>query len=310
MEPESRDIIVEKPFGIFNIELTNHCPMSCVMCPRTHHMSRPQGHMEMTLFHRIIDELVDRNPCYIGHQPLWLHHFGESLLHPRFDDCIRYAVNRGVVTCLSVNPLLLSESVRQRLLQAGPELLYISLDGHDDASFEKIRGLPNAYRRSLRNLERFLEAKQQQGSSCRTVISMIDFDLNRESIERTKAHWISQPGVDDFLMKGFSRWDGAADDINQLDRHRENRIPANSDRVECDFPWQCMTVLWDGVVVPCCNDYDKKLSLGNLSDRTLSEIWNGERMQRLRREFVSNHVTNPLCRDCEKLRLPRDAWEW
>jgi MoaA/NifB/PqqE/SkfB family radical SAM enzyme len=29
---------VNTPYHLHNIELTNHCPMSCCMCPRPHHM--------------------------------------------------------------------------------------------------------------------------------------------------------------------------------------------------------------------------------------------------------------------------------
>lgn len=309
-QEEIRTPVVTKPFGLFNIELTNRCPMRCVMCPRTNNMTRAKGHMDFELFTRIIDELISANTDYIHHQPVWLHHFGESLMHPKFAECIQYAVKKGVVTCLSINPLMLKPEVSIALLGANPDILYISLDGHDDASFESIRGVKNAYHRSLENLNGFLKQKQKTGSECRVVLSMIDFDINRHSIEETRAHWESQPGVDEFLMKQFSTWDGNAEDINQL-QAGDGADPVNlSDRVECNFPWERMTVLWDGTVVPCCNDYDMKLSLGNLRESTLSDIWNGPEMQQLRNEFISNHVTNPLCRRCEKLRLPRDQWEW
>ncbi len=309
-ESETRLPFTNEPFGIFNIELTNRCPMSCIMCPRTNNMTRAQGHMALGLFKRIIDELVHENSDYINHQPVWLHHFGESLLHPEFAECIQYAVQKSVVTCLSVNPLMLTETVSKVLLHSNPDMLYISLDGHDDASFEKVRGIKNAYHQSLKNLHGFLKLKQEMKNRSRTVLSMIDFDLNRQSIELTKSYWESQAGVDEFLMKSFCTWDGSAADINRMQDVHKTDPPRNFSRVECNFPWERMTVLWDGEVVPCCNDYNKKLSLGNLCDQTLSEIWNGPEMRQLREEFISNRVTNPLCHHCEKLRLPREYWDW
>jgi len=284
--------------------------MRCVMCPRTSNMTRSQGCMEYELFTRIIDELVAENPGYINGEPVWLHHFGESLLHPGFDVCIRYAVSRGVITCLSLNPLMLTAQASTRLLRANPAILYISLDGHDDTSFERIRGIKNAYERSLSNLQHFLALKLEMKSECRIVLSMIDFDLNQQSIEKTRSQWKSQPGVDEFLVKSFCTWDGSAKDIIQLQGGTGIKPCQSSSRVECNFPWERMTVLWDGTVVPCCNDYDGKLSLGHLHEGTLCQIWNGPEMQRLRNEFISNRITNPLCRRCEKLRLPRDQWNW
>ncbi|MBT3224981.1 MAG: radical SAM protein [Deltaproteobacteria bacterium] len=310
MEREERVPVVDGPFGIFNIELTNRCPMRCVMCPRTKNMKRRQGFMKFELFSRLIDELVQTNEDYINHQPVWLHHFGESLLHPEFGRFIQYAVKKEVVTCLSLNPMMLTHTVSLALLKSKPQILYISLDGHDDTSFQKIRGVKNAYAQSLENLQNFLTLKQSSGSDCRIVLSMIDFNLNRQSIAQTRSHWESAPGVDEFLMKSFSTWDGDAADINCLEDDSQKESTVKSGRVECNFPWERMTVLWDGEVVPCCNDYDKKLSLGNFNHQTLSEIWNGHEMTKLREEFISGRVTNPLCHHCEKLRLPREQWDW
>lgn len=284
--------------------------MRCVMCPRTNNMNRKQGLMQFELFSRLIDELVQTNKDYINLQPLWLHHFGESLTHPEFDRFIQYAVKKEVITCLSVNPMMLTQAVSLALLQSKPHILYISLDGHDDASFQKIRGVKNAYQKSLDNLHSFLKLKQDSGSDCRIVLSMIDFNLNRQSIEQTKTRWESVPGVDEFLMKSFSTWDGDAADINCLEGNNKKKSPIQSGKIECNFPWERMTVLWDGEVVPCCNDYNNKLSLGNFKNQTLSEIWNGPEMRRLRKEFISGCVTNPLCQHCERLRLPREQWDW
>ncbi len=67
------------------------------------------------------------------------------------------------------------------------------------------------------------------------------------------------------------------------------------------MPWERMTVAWDGTVVPCCFDYDLKYVLGHLRRESLLDIWNGSRLSRLREEFVANKVTNPLCKNCERL---------
>lgn len=310
-EKDQRSQTVNEPFGIFNIELTNRCPMRCVMCPRTNNMTRKQGVMDFDLFKQIINELIQENSAYINGEPLWLHHFGESLMHPQFGKFIRYAVAKEVLACLSINPFMLKQGVREELLESKPFMLYISLDGHDDESFQKIRGVKNAYQSSIDNLMHFLELKKVMGSECKIVLSMIDFHLNKQSVEKTQQYWESIDGVDQFLLKSFSTWDGNAKDVSSL--AKESGIsfePKKSPLVECNFPWERMTVLWDGEVVPCCNDYNKKLPLGNLKDSTLSEIWNGLAMKSLRAEFISNSVKNPLCRHCDKLRLPREHWDW
>ncbi len=292
------------PVGLFQIELTNRCPMRCVMCPRTEHMTRPHGDMEVALFTQIVAEYARVNPERAAVRPVWLHHFGESLLHPAFDRCLTIAREHGVAAGLSVNPLMLTDATRERLLAARPAKLLCSLDGHDDASFEAIRGLPRAWERSREQLLAFVRRKAELGVETELVVSMIDFGRNRESIERTRAFWSSQPGVDAFLAKPFTTWDGSAGDIRALaDGPGQGAVAGGPSWVHCDFPWDAMVVTWDGDVVPCCFDYDKKQPLGSLREQSLVEIWNGPAMQALRSEFLDNRVVNPLCRACENRRF-------
>ncbi len=293
----SRDVFVSHPFGLFNVELTNKCPMRCVMCPRTHHMTREQGAMTFDVFSQVIDELLSENPRWGENNKVWLHHFGESLLHPEVGRFIRYAVSRKVKASLSVNPFMLTEKRAEDLLQAEPYLIYASLDGHDDQSFARIRGVAGAYRQSHDNLIDFLRLKRTRGSATRVVVSIIDFELNKESIERLRTYWTSIEGIDGFLIKPFETLDGSVAEINLFGRKKPCL-----DVVSCSRPWETITVMWDGRVVPCCYDYNGKYVLGDVRHNKLSEIWNGERMQALRRAFLSQKVNNPLCKTCKNLR--------
>ncbi len=306
---ENRQPVVDYPPGVFNIEMTNKCPMRCVMCPRTNNMTRPQGFMVFSLFKKVIDELVAVNPDYQEKHPVWLHHFGESLLHKEFGRFIRYAGEKGIHACLSINPVMLTHDVAVELLRSRPHIIYISMDGHDEESFEKIRGVKNIYQRSKDNVLQFLELKKKYNPRVSVTLSMIDFQLNAESVEKTKKYWESLDGIDNFLLKDFSTWDGDTSDINLL-AGKDHNTPDILQPVVCNFPWERMTVMWDGDMVPCCYDYDKKYVLGNVGAQTLSEIWNGKTMQSLRNEFITNNVTNRLCRNCDKLRLPRHLWRW
>ncbi|KAM3098558.1 radical SAM/SPASM domain-containing protein [Phormidesmis sp. 146-35] len=300
LEPsaQNRPLTVTYPFTIFNIELTNRCPFKCVMCARTNNMTRAQGLMEFDLFQRAIDEFVMANPKAARESEVWLHGFGESLVHPEFAKLMRYASDRGLQTALSINPFMLTERVAHDLLEAHPAHLYCSLDGHDNASFEQIRGVKNAYDLSKQRLLDFLKRKVEGGYQTRITLSMINFPLNEGSIQQLGDYWRSIPGIDEFLSKSFINWDGNAQDVNVLAASQTLQKPY----VTCDFPWRRMTIKWDGDVVPCCLDYDKRYVLGNLNHQTLADIWNGAPMQALRQEFISNEVTNPLCRNCEQLR--------
>src|SRR5262245_44740144 len=70
-----RPLYAEPIFAIDNIELTNRCPMRCIMCPRTEHMTRAQGYMSFDVFKRVIDEFVTVNPEAARTRGAFLHHF-------------------------------------------------------------------------------------------------------------------------------------------------------------------------------------------------------------------------------------------
>lgn len=302
-------LIAPPRFAIDNIELTNRCPMRCVMCPRTNHMTRPQGFMTFDIFQRVIDELILVNPT-AGRLGTYLHHFGESLLHPELDRFVAYAEHRGVRTMISVNPLAMKDAVIDRLIQSPPSYLMIALDGHDNESFARIRGVKNGYDLSVERLQRYLARKVKEKIPTHVEFSMVDFVENAESIRLLKGRWAAVEGIDAVVAKRFSAWDGSAAEINAYapvpmtneEARKHQALPS------CELPWEKLSILWDGTVVPCCYDFDKKVVLGNIKEKTLSEIWNGEPMQALRAEFRSNRLENPLCRDCPKLyRLVRTA---
>ncbi len=296
---------MDSTFSIFNIELTNHCVMRCVMCPRTGSMTRKTGFMNFEIFAKSVNELSMTHGSIKRDAPVWLHHFGESLLHPEFDRFIRYAAQKNISTGLSINPVMLKEDIAERLLDSGLDVLYVSLDGHDDESFMKIRGMKNAYTVSSERFLSFLGKKNSREIPLKIILSMIDFPSNRESIEIAGKYWASVPGVDMFLSKSFTSWDGSDGAVNALVEN-ENHPQYDRSRVRCTIPWDSMTITWNGDVVPCCFDYNSKYILGNISVSTLAEIWSGEQMQQLRREFMQNYVRNKLCVNCERLYMPKE----
>ena len=295
-----RDARMPIPYGVHNIELTNKCPMRCVMCPRTMAMTRPQGLMSFELFKSVVDQIVADIPSFAARRIIWLHHFGESLVHPEFARFIRYGASKGLKLGLSLNPIMLSPRVADELLTAKLDTIVASLDGHDNASFARIRGVKDAFERSRVNLIDLLDRKVRMESKTRIIVSMIHFSQNLQSIRETRAFWEHVAGVDQFQAKKFSAFNGDVDDIRALERglKRKRKAPF----VVCSRPWDMMTITWNGEVVPCCYDYDNKYVVGDVNSNTLSEIWRGEKMTALRREFLSNQVTNALCRSCPSLR--------
>lgn len=66
----------------------------------------------------------------------------------------------------------------------------------------------------------------------------------------------------------------------------------------CILPFTHLSTRVDGNVAPCCRSLD---TLGNVNESSLEEIWNGENMQKLRKQFLDNERPEgcKLCWDIE-----------
>lgn len=287
---------------VFQIELTNHCPMACVMCPRTHGMTRGLGYMDEDLFCHVVREISPFS------SRIFLHHFGDSLVHPRLADFIRYASRHNVKTYLSTNPILLTEERIRGLVDSGLHELVISLDGVSSETSATIRGrAANNVEEAERKILALLKYRQEQDSKTPYLImQFVRQKLNRHEADAWVAKWTAVQGIDAVKVKTYMTWDGHDDRINAL---RVNPEPTTGDLV-CDKPWTSVTVLWDGRVVPCCFDYDGLYVLGNLQEQSLLEIWNGERIRSLRQAHRDGNLRGVrLCARCtDKEGYPVTKW--
>lgn len=287
---------------VFQVELTNRCPMTCVMCPRTNGMTRTLGHMDTPLFHHVIRQLVPFT------DKIFLHHFGDSLVHPELGAFIRHASSEGLATYLSTNPILLTERRVREIVDGGLHELVISLDGVTAEMSAAMRGeaardVVEAERRILRLLE---YRRSRRTKFPHVILQFVSTKINQHETDAWLRKWTAVEGVDMVKVKSFVSWDGRDERINALRVDAEPRTAG----LVCDKPWTSVTVLWDGRVVPCCFDHDATNVLGDLRHQSLREICAGEPMRELRRAHRDRSLAGvKLCAHCvDKEGYPVKRW--
>lgn len=57
----------------------------------------------------------------------------------------------------------------------------------------------------------------------------------------------------------------------------------------CSFPFTVAEIDEDGSVYGCCAAYSIGYSFGNIYEQTFDEIWNGEKAQKFRQQFIDEH---------------------
>ena len=289
-----RTLVRGNPF-VLHLEVTNKCNLKCRMCPREN-MEREEGFMEFTLFKKIIDDARGK----IEFVELYL--FGEPLMHRKIFDMIKYCKEAGMHVGLSTNATLLDREKSHALVRSNPDLLILSLDAVTEQSYESIRTRGN-YIKVLENIEYFLRSKLP-ASPMHTVVQMIKLKENADEVERFSDFW-GNHGVQVHL-KPFFTWRGDIDSINVL-KHNTSKL-SELRFGPCDRIWRHFTVFWDGTVVPCHFMYDKKCTLGNIQDKSLSDLWNGSKFLAFREQHIlHNRNRIPCCMKCNV--QPLQGWE-
>jgi MoaA/NifB/PqqE/SkfB family radical SAM enzyme len=270
------------------IELTNHCMHSCIMCPRETSMTRKKGYMEFSLFKKIVNQVAKYNRSVV------LAMYGDPLLHPQIKDVIKYLKANDISVRIATNAIMLNENNANILLKTRPDYVVVALDATDEETFKKIRGKNAKYQESAENLKSFISEKNKANARRPFLhVRMIRMDINKHQIEDFKKKW-SVKGVDRCDTKNIYIFDGRAS-FKRLDSERIFRITSQP----CIRPWTAVTVLWNGLVVPCCLDYNGSYILGDLRYQNLREIWNSEKAIDLRRQFVYNDYKKvELCEGC------------
>lgn len=270
---------------ILQIELSNRCNLNCIMCPRQN-MKRIMGDMELELFKKTIDQAKGKSEVII------LHFMGESLLNSHIFEMISCCRNANIRTVLSTNGTLLNEEAAKKIIQSKLDILLLPFDGADKETFEKVRRGAN-FEKVLENIENFLAMKKNLAPF--TIIQLIEMQETYKGKQEFLKRWNNYRNVTT-LIKPFTRWQGDLETINKLDLERVKQVGANK---LCDRAWMWATICQDGEIVPCCRDYDAIHKLGNLKERKMTDIWNGEKMLEFRDKHLSGRDNVDICRECD-----------
>lgn len=293
-----RTLVAGRPVHL-KLELTNYCNLSCPMCPHES-MRRPIGYMEPSLFRRIIDEAVPELEF------AYVHHLGESLFHGRIGELIAYGERHGVHMGLSTNATFLDDRKSRALLDAGLTFLVISLDAASEQSYGQMRRGGN-FQATVANIDRLLRLRHIERHPLRIVVQMIVSAHNEHEVTTFATRW-----PDLVVLKEARDWAGQVPLSSLRPRLVRPSSALEADQLSalaepCRLPWSELTVLWDGNVVPCANVFEHVNLLGNLQNQSLSEVWNGEPIQRLRRAHLRNALSEvPVCRTCPRHALCAD----
>ena len=116
------------------IEPTVACNLDCITCFRNG-WEQPIGRMSDETFERIFAGLQELSPL----PSVYFGGIGEPLFHPKTVEWIQRIKNLGTKVELITNGTILVEKKAQQLIDAGLDVLWVSLDGATPESFADVR---------------------------------------------------------------------------------------------------------------------------------------------------------------------------
>jgi len=294
------------------LELSYNCDLACVMCGFGGKEIEPTRFMAAETATHILDA-VDPPPRVIR-----LNGRGESTIHPRFVEILRYVRRRFPDAQINLFSHLSwsRPGVMDALIECGVQL-FISMDSPDPGRLAAIRRR-SRYDKILANIDRVASHTPRpfliftlQEENFDDVVPMAQFAVERglhllvNAVRRDE-------GIETFQELVRAR----ADDLRRAFRevielyrgrsvacylpdHIQGVVIATSGtqatyggRTRCPAIDREMCVLFDGTVTPCnmFNPY----SYGNILQTPLAQIRDGERF----RWFSENHKQHPYCSNC------------
>lgn len=183
----------------------------------------------------------------------------------------------------STNATLLTADRAAELIDAGLDVLTISLDGTTADSYEAIRRGAD-FEKVIKNINRFLELKGSKPPF--TIVQMIKMKENEHQVDEFCRTWLKHKSKNLYpVIKPMTDW---------FTEHPEIIDQLNY----CDRPWFGLVVQSSGQVTPCVHDYDGKAIIGRLPDEHIYDVWNSPGMIALRRGIIKSRRQVELCRNC------------
>ena len=284
------------------IEPTRRCNLACPICPVGGGRTHPIRDMPFEQFQKIIDQLKP----FLVH--LTLHNYGESFLHKDIYGMIRYSKGAGIPDVnVSTNGHVLDPS---RLIESGLDELMISLDGVTQDTYAAYRrgGRLDKVIGNIRSLQEEKAKRRSQKPLLELQLIIMRQNQNQVADFRKLA---AELGAERIRLKTFNlQMSGPAVSEAGLEflpthrmftRYRDShgRVLKNQlEKQRCKWPWDSVVINSDGGVVPCCNDFKGRHTMGNVFKQPFDEIWFGTRYNRFRRTMIEQWRNIPLCAGC------------
>lgn len=276
------------------VDVTERCNLACVHCPHSEFTRHPRyagRDMSEAIHAKLITEAATDGKGYLRY--LRYTATGEPLLHPHIYSFLAKAKrDTGCAITLTTNGTLLGENEAKKLLDAGVDIVDISIDAFSPEAYRAVRRGGNR-ERTYKNVIRLLEWRIKKDYKTKIVTSFIEQPLNQGETDQFRRFWFDQ-GVDDVVIRRLHSAGGGKSEIAE----KLYSVAKGLERRPCPYPWERLIIGASGALLFCPANWDYQAEFDNFATTSIREAWQGAFMQKLRQDHLTNHFGENKCRDC------------
>ena len=244
-----------------------------------------------------------------------LNNWGEPFLNQEIIRMVEYAHKKRLKTSVNTNlNVPLSEKDAVDLINAGLDVLYISMDGISQKTYEKYR-IGGNLAAVQKNIRLVAEKKKALGNKNPKIVWQFLVNKFNEHELPQLEHVKRDLGIDELVLGGVRSDMGK--EIFTMDREKVESLnkwlPENEDYSRydyrekkrklqkrwCHFLWFVSVINWNGSVSPCCSSYFEKLDFGNAFEKGFKPIWNNEKYAGARKAVAAHKPeSKTVCDNC------------
>lgn len=322
------------------MELSDLCPLNCIMCRKKWHESSPSfGNMYAGTVNTVIESIRKMD----AEVRVMLQWGGEPLVHPEAAAIISDLRNAGAEVHLYTSGVNMNENVINALCSdlPGKCMVIVSLDAANDQKWNEIKGL-NRFNEVKESLESLLKKRVQMGSGPAVGVKLIAMEENILETEQFCSEWkirlkdpmlINDPSLmisdqdaviivplnrrvdsnTENIQKTFNKaWKIAGkvfgrEDIEKIDYIANDGCETDlykndnyKNRVGCRYLWDNLTIRCNGSITTCCHDDSLTVNLGNASNGLENALSHSERIKLQQLHNDGRLSECGICSDCDQ----------
>ena len=266
-----------------DFETSATCNMNCPMCfrQRNNYNSDLFGIMDFDIFKKGVDECAR-----YGLYSIRLSWRGECITNVYLVEMIAYAKKRGIKEVSFItNGYKLEGKLAEDIVKAGVDYITVSVDGLYQ-EYDTIRA-PSTFEGTVERIKNLRRLRDTIGKDYPRI--------------RINGVWNESKG-NDWFKRMYQFFMPIVDFMTFTPEYAHNGNPKQlRTNFTCQYPFQRITIMWDGTIPLCVSDKKSDFILGNLNHNTIYDVWHGERMniaRKLHRAYRAADI--PCCVGCER----------